>query len=152
MTKAFIWYLQFSNPFNSCEWLRQNFSLQYQYNIKQTSDKKREKYQLGDYKLIQYQILHTNIARIVWQTVRRITNEILGVKGLRQSHTFLNRSWGAARAPVRVWVKNVLQSSRVLFIPTSPDKKKSSDNQKYECYWAKNKMNNSKENSNHLIS
>ena len=32
--------------------------------------------------MIQYQILKTNIARTVWQTVRRITNEILGVKGL----------------------------------------------------------------------
>ena len=30
-----------------------------------------------------YQILQTNIIRIVWQGVRRITNEILGVKGLR---------------------------------------------------------------------
>ena len=30
---------------------------QYQYNIKQTSDENKEKYQLGDYKLIQYQIL-----------------------------------------------------------------------------------------------
>ena len=28
--------------------------LQYQYNIKQTGDESREKYQLGDYKLIQY--------------------------------------------------------------------------------------------------
>ena len=37
----------------------------------------------GDYKVIQYQILLTNITRTVWQTVRRITNEILGVKGLR---------------------------------------------------------------------
>ena len=27
------------------------------------------------------QILQTNIMRIVWQTVRRIANEILGVKG-----------------------------------------------------------------------
>ena len=27
------------------------------------------------------QILQTNIIRIVWQTVRRIANEILGVKG-----------------------------------------------------------------------
>ena len=42
------------------------------------SDEKKEKYQLGGYKLIQYQILQTNIPR----TVRRITNEILGVKGL----------------------------------------------------------------------
>ena len=44
-----------------------NFSLQYQYNIKQTSDENKEKYQLGDYKLIQYQILQTNITRTVWE-------------------------------------------------------------------------------------
>ncbi|RMX48247.1 hypothetical protein pdam_00005455 [Pocillopora damicornis] len=31
--------------------------------------------------LMLYQILHTNIIRIVWQTVRRIAHEILGVKG-----------------------------------------------------------------------
>ena len=31
---------------------------------------------------MQYQILQTNITRIVWQTVRRINNEILGVKRL----------------------------------------------------------------------
>ena len=67
------------NPFNCQEWPRQNFSLQYQYNIRQTSDENEEKYQLADYKLIQYQFLHTNITRTVWQTVRRITNEILGV-------------------------------------------------------------------------
>ena len=36
---------------------------------------------LGDYRLMQYQILQTNIIRIVWQTVRRITREILEVKG-----------------------------------------------------------------------
>ena len=70
------------NPFNSHEWPRQNFSLQYQYNIDQTSDENKENYQLGDYKLIQYQILQTNITRTTWQTVRRITDEILGVKGL----------------------------------------------------------------------
>ena len=34
-------------PFNSHEWPRKNFSLQYQYNIKQTSDENKEKYQLG---------------------------------------------------------------------------------------------------------
>ena len=50
--------------------------------MKQTSDENEEKYQSGDYKLIQYQILQTNITRTVWQTVRRIANEILGVKGL----------------------------------------------------------------------
>ena len=42
------------------------------------------KYQLEDYKLIQYQILQTNITRTVWQTVGIITNEILAVKGLIQ--------------------------------------------------------------------
>ena len=52
-------------PFHSHEWPRQNFSLQYQYNIKQTSDESIEKYQLGDYKLIQYQVLQTNITRTV---------------------------------------------------------------------------------------
>ena len=35
------------------------------------------KYQLRDYKLIQYQILQTNITRTVWETVRRISDEIL---------------------------------------------------------------------------
>ena len=33
--------------------------------------------------MIQYQILQTDIMRIVCQTVKRITNEILGVKGLK---------------------------------------------------------------------
>ena len=45
-----------SEPFNSHVLPRQNFSLQYQNNIKQTSDENKEKYKLGDYKLIQYQI------------------------------------------------------------------------------------------------
>ena len=44
------------NGFDSHEGPRQNFSLQNQYSIKQTSDKNKEKYQLGDYKLNQYQI------------------------------------------------------------------------------------------------
>ena len=68
-------------------------TVQYQYNIKQTSNENKEKYQLGNYKLIPYQILQTNITRTVWQTVRRITNEILGVKGLtgfKQSFSVLN--------------------------------------------------------------
>ena len=49
---------------------------------KQTNVENKEKYQLRDYKFIQYQILQTNIKRTVWQTVRRITNEILRVKRL----------------------------------------------------------------------
>ena len=34
--------------------------------------------------MIQYQILQTYIIRMVWQTVGRITKEILGVKGSRE--------------------------------------------------------------------
>ena len=71
-----------SRPFNSDEWPRQKFSLLNQHNIKEARDENKEKYQLWDYLLIRYQILRTNITRTVWQTVRRITNEILGVKGL----------------------------------------------------------------------
>ena len=54
------------------------------YNIKKTSDEIKEKYQSGDYKLIQNQFLKFNITRTVWQTVRRITNQILGVKGFAE--------------------------------------------------------------------
>ena len=36
-----------------------------------------------NYYLIQYQILQTGITRIVLQTVRRITNKIVGVEGLK---------------------------------------------------------------------
>ena len=42
----------------------------------------KEKYQLWDYLFIQHQILQTTKVNIIWQTVRRITNAILGVKGL----------------------------------------------------------------------
>ena len=49
------------------------------YNIKPTNDENKEKYQLGDYWLTQYQILQTYIIGIVWQTVRII---IMGLKGL----------------------------------------------------------------------
>ena len=56
------------------------FLLTIQYSIKQTSDENREQSQLEDYILIQCQILQTNITRTMWQTVRRITNEILGVR------------------------------------------------------------------------
>ena len=58
------------------------------YNIHTISSRHvtriKKKYQLEDNKLIQYQILQTNIMRIAWQTVRRITSEILGVKGLEK--------------------------------------------------------------------
>ena len=53
------------SPVNSYKWPRQNFSWQYQYNIKQKSNENKEKYQLGGHKLIQYQIFQTNITRTV---------------------------------------------------------------------------------------
>ena len=77
-TKKYIWII----TLNFHEWPRQDFSLLYLYNIMQTSDKNKEKYQLCDYWWSKYQILQTNIMRIIWQTVGRITIEILGVKGL----------------------------------------------------------------------
>ena len=58
----------------------------------QTSDENKEKSYLGDYRLIQYQILQTNIRRTIWQTVRRINNEILGVKGLRNGKNAISES------------------------------------------------------------
>ena len=36
-------------PFNSHVWPRQNFSLQYQYNINQTGYKNKEKYKFEDF-------------------------------------------------------------------------------------------------------
>ena len=54
---VFTLILMFNFNSLSYEWPRQHFSLQYQYNIKQTSDENEEKYQSGDYKLIQYIIL-----------------------------------------------------------------------------------------------
>ena len=70
-----------SLPFNSHEWPRQNFSLQYKYNINQMSNENIEKYQFGENRLIQYQILRSNILRIVSLTVRRITNLTWELKG-----------------------------------------------------------------------
>ena len=39
--------------------------------------------------MIQYQVLQIDIIRIAWQTVRMITNEILGIKGL-SSHALIS--------------------------------------------------------------
>ena len=44
------------------------------HNIKYTSDENEEEYHLGEYQLIQYKILWTDIVIIVWQTVERIAN------------------------------------------------------------------------------
>ena len=49
-------------------------SIQY---YKQTNDENKENHQFQDYPLIQYQILQTNIIKIVGHTVGRVINEIL---------------------------------------------------------------------------
>ena len=53
--------------------------------MKQTSDENKAKYKLEDYLLINYQFLQYRSWRIVWQTVRRITNEIMGVNSLPET-------------------------------------------------------------------
>ena len=67
---------------NTHKWPGYNFYLQYQYDIQPTSDENKDKYQVRDYLLVQNQILRANITIIVKQAVRRITNEILGERGL----------------------------------------------------------------------
>ena len=51
-------------------------------SMKFQADENKEKYQSRDWQLIQYWILHSNNMRTVSETVRRIADEILGVKGL----------------------------------------------------------------------
>ena len=70
--------LMSNKPFILHEWPRENFSLRYQPNIKHRSEENKVKYHW----LIQYQILQIYIVRIVCQTVKRITNEFLGVEVL----------------------------------------------------------------------
>ena len=83
VAKSDFWVLGNSaEPLTSHKWPRQNFSLQHQYNIKQKSDENKEKYQVGDYRFIQYQILQIYKIWTVRKTVRRITDEILRVTGL----------------------------------------------------------------------
>ena len=57
------------------------------YNINTESGRQvrriKKKTQLGDYKLIQYQILRIGVMSVLWQKVGRISNEILGVEGLK---------------------------------------------------------------------
>lgn len=56
-------YIQPTNKFGLIT-SPQSFSLHYQYDIKQTGDENKGKYQLGDYYFIHFQILQTNIMGI----------------------------------------------------------------------------------------
>ena len=60
--------------------IKAEFLLTISISIKQTSDENKEKYKSRDNSLIQDQILRTNIIRIEWKTVRRISSEVLRVK------------------------------------------------------------------------
>ena len=51
-------------------------------SIQVTRIKKKAQLHVGNYKLIQYQMLQIDIISILWQTVRRTANEISGVKVL----------------------------------------------------------------------
>ena len=68
-------------PFASHEWPRQNFSLQYQYNVNQTGEENKEKYRFEDFLVDPESNLRTSMMRILWQTVKSITNEILSFRG-----------------------------------------------------------------------
>ena len=61
--------------------------------MKQNSDKNKEKISIRGLLVDSKQILQSNIIGIVWQTVKRITNEILGVKGVK--HMILTLFWKA---------------------------------------------------------
>lgn len=54
------------------------------------SDEDIKSYQLGDYRLIQYLIPRTDVISNVRQTVGRITEQILGVKGLTTCKSIQN--------------------------------------------------------------
>ena len=50
------------------------------YNFNTTSNRQvRRNISTRDDQLIQYKVSRTNFIRIVWQTVRRITNKVLGM-------------------------------------------------------------------------
>ena len=59
--------------------------------------------------MIQYQILQIDIIRIVCKTVRRITNENLGVKGL-------STTWGGETTENRL----LIRGDQVNFVVTEP--------------------------------
>ena len=64
--------------------------------------------------MIQYQILQIDIIRIVWKTVRRITNENLGVKGLKDQS--LSTTWGGETTENRL----LIRGDQLNFVVTEP--------------------------------
>ena len=71
--------------------------------------------------MIQYQILQASITRTIWQTVRRITNEILGVKELRNCKTFVPHGQAVLACSIMLLQKNFcndkfLESSHTTYV------------------------------------
>ena len=54
------------------------------YNINTISSRQVMRIKKNNNQLIQYQIIQTDITRTIWQTVSRIANKNLGVKGLKK--------------------------------------------------------------------
>lgn len=70
-------FFNFAQPFLFQQWSRQNFSLQYRYNNKKTSDENKKKYQLGDYQSsTKFSEITSREVYGAWRIVRRITIEI----------------------------------------------------------------------------
>ena len=65
--------------------------------------------------MIQYQILQIDIIRIVCKTVRRITNENLGVKGLKDQS--LSTTWGGGETTEN---RLLIRGDQVNFVVTEP--------------------------------
>ena len=70
---------------------------------------------LGVNELIHNQVLRTNIIRILWKTVWRITNEISGVKGLRYENRDCSFTyWTGLPTASKTEIKMFLQQKVVL--------------------------------------
>ena len=68
--------------------------------------------------MIQYQILQIDIIRIVCQTVRRITNEILGVEGLKDQS--LSTTLGGGGGWETTENRLLIRGDQVNFVVTEP--------------------------------
>ena len=83
-------------PLTSHEWPGENFSFQYQYNIKHRSDANIEKCQL-ELLVDLISNFQIDVIRIVCQRVKRITNEVVGVNGLKMEYIHcMSTAWGVS--------------------------------------------------------
>ena len=106
-------------PLNSHGWSRQNFSLQYQYNVKQTSDENSKNINEGIITWSNTKFSELTSYEFLRQTVRRITNKILRVKGLsvRSQVKFCISSKSASLITEILWQSSC--SEHFLLSPTA---------------------------------